>query len=117
MVDLGSMEDISGLDNAMKTDEPDLRWHRILNNDHEHIPLGLLMAWISALFCQDVNLHVFLVVVFTMMRFAYMYCIAYSVKSFRTASVGLGNICVWLMCFNGLAGSYLRGLGDMEGSG
>lgn len=117
MVDLGSMEDIAEMDNVVKTDDPDLRWHKILMNDHEHIPLGLLMAWISALFYQDVNLHIFLVLVFTLSRLIHTYCLAFSVKSFRTTSVATGHICVWLMCLNGLAGSYLRGLGDMEGSG
>ena len=52
------------------------RWARIVSNDMENIPLGLIAAWGSLLCCANPQAHVVLILLFTLARIGHTVCYA-----------------------------------------
>ena len=47
----------------------ELRWTRIVANDLENIPIGLIASWGSLLCCSNYNTHAYLVIGFAIFRY------------------------------------------------
>lgn len=86
--------------------EAEARWNRIVMNDVENIPMGLIAAWGSLMCNANPTAHVVLVVIFTLARLGHTISYAKAKQPARAlcwmtalgASVGL--------CVNGLLGLF-----------
>ena len=86
----------------------DRRWQRIVMNDLENIPIGLIVAWTSANIAFSPILHSVLVLVFAISRTGHTIAYAYEKQPHR-AMFWMGGIAsLLLMSLNGLIGALLR---------
>lgn len=74
-------------------------WTRIVANDLENIPVGLVAAWASALLTKsgNLNLHLAGVIMLGVGRLGHTYCYAYQLGRPRTASYAIGVVGTLLM--------------------
>ncbi|KAJ3225590.1 hypothetical protein HK099_006530 [Clydaea vesicula] len=63
--------------------EDDIRWQRIVHNDVENLPIGLIVAWTSAIFCYSEVLHLLALSVFTISRILWTFAYAYKLQPHR----------------------------------
>ena len=82
------------------------RWVRIVSNDLENIPLGLIICW-GSLFClYSANLHSIFVIVFAVSRCFHTLSYAYSMQPHRAIAYFFGVAAVFGLVINGLLGSF-----------
>lgn len=77
----------------------DKRWRRIVANDLENIPIGLIVLWSAAMATSakgsDGGVGVIvLTILFTISRFAYTYCFVTALQPWRTVAWTAGVLCV-----------------------
>ena len=83
---------------SLRRQEADVRWQRIVLNDLESIPLGLLFSWISLFSSYSSNVHNILVVTYAVSRILHTFSYANSLQPHRAigwfggvlATIGLG---------------------------
>uniref|UniRef100_A0A6B2LPW7 Microsomal glutathione S-transferase 1 n=1 Tax=Arcella intermedia TaxID=1963864 RepID=A0A6B2LPW7_9EUKA len=88
--------------------EADVRWQRIVQNDLENLPLGLIVAWGSLFSCYSPRAHSFLVGLFCASRIGHTYCYAHAMQPHRSVMYVLGMMSTVGMGLNGLLGLYKK---------
>lgn len=89
------------------------RWNRIIANDLENIPIGLVTAWASLLATAAsqrqacATAHNVCVLAFLVGRVGHTYCYAHKLQPARTYAWTLGLLGVMAMAFNCFAASIL----------
>ncbi|KAJ3140037.1 hypothetical protein HK101_003588 [Irineochytrium annulatum] len=84
----------------------DIRWDRIVRNDIENIPLGLIVASAFSESAANPLVHVALVLTFALARTAHTYAYAHELQPHRARFWFLGWIAVTGMVINGVAGTF-----------
>ncbi|KAJ3231947.1 hypothetical protein HDU78_007425 [Chytriomyces hyalinus] len=82
----------------------DLRWQRIVMNDLENIPIGLIIAWSSLLSAYSPKAHSVLVISFAAFRIFHTYSYAKALQPHRAIGWIGGITTASLMALNGLVG-------------
>lgn len=88
--------------------ETDMRWQRIVLNDLENIPLGLIVAWASVFSPLSEWTHVSLVASFTLARVFHTYAYANGLQPHRALLWTAGILSVLGMGLNGTLGVFLN---------
>ena len=84
-----------------------LRWIRLVSNDTENIPMGLIAAW-GSLFCAySQPWHVGLLLAFTVARVGHTFAYANAKQPHRVFAYMVGVLATLGMCANGVAGALL----------
>lgn len=89
----------------LTTQEKYHRWNRLVLNDFENIPFGLILAWSSYLAQGDATAQVVGLGLFTVGRYAHSVCYAYRLMPWRSYAFALG-----------LAGSFTLGINAVYGA-
>jgi glutathione S-transferase len=87
--------------------EAEQRWQRIVQNDLENIPIGLLITFAS-LIAADYSspiTHIVFVCIFTVSRILHTFSYAYGKQPWRSLSWMFGVIAMFGMVINGLVGA------------
>lgn len=99
MVDEADMEHSDALVQARLVDT---RWRRIVQNDVETLPLGVIMFVASILVGGKNTLNIICMGIFTLMRVIYTIAYAYEMQPLRTFTWAIAHICVFIGVLNGL---------------
>ncbi|KAI8829192.1 hypothetical protein BJ741DRAFT_623743 [Chytriomyces cf. hyalinus JEL632] len=101
-----------GLTSAASTDVSnqsekmrELRWQRIIMNDLENIPLGLIIAWSSLVTPKSPLVHTVSVVTFAVMRIFHTITYARSLQPHRTIVWMLALVATLVLAVNGVVGA------------
>jgi glutathione S-transferase len=87
--------------------EIEARWIRLVSNDTENIPMGLIAAW-GSLFCAySQPWHVGLLLAFTVARVGHTFAYANAKQPHRVFAYMVGVLATLGMCANGVAGALL----------
>ncbi|KAJ3029493.1 UNVERIFIED_CONTAM: hypothetical protein HDU68_011984 [Siphonaria sp. JEL0065] len=86
----------------------DIRWQRIVLNDLENIPLGLIVAWSSSISCYSPLLHALLVSVFAGARISHTFFYAKEMQPHRGLAWGTGVGATIIMSLNGVLGLFVN---------
>jgi len=89
---------------ARKAVEEDIRWQRIVLNDIENIPLGLIVAWGSLLSARSPQLHSILLITFLISRVAHTISYANSKQPHRAIAWFGAVLSVLGLAINGVLG-------------
>uniref|UniRef100_A0A6B2LPA5 Microsomal glutathione S-transferase 1 n=1 Tax=Arcella intermedia TaxID=1963864 RepID=A0A6B2LPA5_9EUKA len=84
----------------------DVRWQRIVHNDLENIPLGIIVAWGSLLSCYSERAHVALAVAFCLARILHTWAYAQALQPHRAIFYTIGLVCTLSLALNGLLGFF-----------
>ncbi|OQS03854.1 hypothetical protein THRCLA_03858 [Thraustotheca clavata] len=84
----------------------DIRWQRILSNDVENIPLGLILAWGSTVAGGNPTVTVVATIAFTIARLSHTLAYANGKFNWRVASYGLGLFSALTLAGNSIAGAF-----------
>ncbi|KDO29127.1 hypothetical protein SPRG_06182 [Saprolegnia parasitica CBS 223.65] len=101
---LSSSEALSPKEVAAKIE--DLRWQRILANDVENIPLGLIMAWGAATTGGNASVTVAAITTFTAARFLHTIAYANGWLYPRVAGFAVGALSIFVLATNSIAGAF-----------
>ena len=91
-------------DRAMKAEADDVRWQRIVLNDLENIPLGLIVAWSSLLSPFSETVHSAAILLFTVGRTLHTYSYARMLQPARAIVWVLAILSTFVMAINGFLG-------------
>ncbi|KAJ3330759.1 hypothetical protein HDU76_004932 [Blyttiomyces sp. JEL0837] len=83
----------------------DLRWGRIVMNDLENIPIGLIVAWSSLLTPYSTSVHSGLALAFAASRIAHTIVYAKQLQPHRAIAWFGGWVCILGMSVNGVIGA------------
>ncbi|KAJ3232909.1 hypothetical protein HDU81_002596 [Chytriomyces hyalinus] len=83
----------------------ELRWQRIIMNDLENIPLGLIIAWSSLVTPKSPIVHTASVVTFAVMRILHTITYARSLQPHRSIVWMLALVATLVMAVNGVIGA------------
>ncbi|KAJ3245887.1 hypothetical protein HDU77_009192 [Chytriomyces hyalinus] len=83
----------------------ELRWQRIIMNDLENIPLGLIIAWSSLVTPKSPLVHTVSVVTFAVMRILHTITYARSLQPHRSIVWMLALVATLVMAVNGVVGA------------
>ncbi|KAJ3402514.1 hypothetical protein CcCBS67573_g03151 [Chytriomyces confervae] len=83
----------------------ELRWQRIIMNDLENIPLGLIIAWSSLVTPKSPLVHTVSVVTFAVMRILHTVTYARSLQPHRSIVWMLALVATLVMAVNGVVGA------------
>jgi len=86
---------------SKKAVEEDHRWQRLVLNDLENIPIGLIVAWSSLLSAYSPFLHAILVIAFAVGRVAHSYTYAKALQPHRAIFYFVGLLSTIGMALNG----------------
>ncbi|OQR85958.1 hypothetical protein ACHHYP_11143 [Achlya hypogyna] len=104
---LGSNESTSLLSASEKAAKiEDIRWQRILSNDVENIPLGLIIAYGAANSGGNATVTVVAIVAFTLARFLHTIAYANGWLYPRITGYGLGILSTFVLAGNAVAGAF-----------
>ncbi|KAJ3203425.1 hypothetical protein HDU67_010206 [Dinochytrium kinnereticum] len=84
----------------------EIRWQRIVLNDLENIPLGLIVAWATLLSPSSPMFHTMFVSLFALARITHTVVYAAQMQPHRAVAWALGWGAIFLMLANGLAGGF-----------
>lgn len=84
--------------------ETDIRWQRIVLNDLENIPLGLLVAWASLLSPFNSQVHNVCILAFTISRIGHTVVYALELQPHRAIFWFVAVVSVFCLGLNGVAG-------------
>ena len=71
------------------------RWRRIVANDTENLPIGLLVLWISWIISTNLDkIMSILMICFTVARILHTICFAFQLQPWRTLIWIVGVLCV-----------------------
>ncbi|ORY52885.1 hypothetical protein BCR33DRAFT_711305 [Rhizoclosmatium globosum] len=102
-----SAEGAEASEKELKARMADVRWQRIVSNDLENIPLGLIIAWTSLPTAWSPLLHALLVSLFAAARVGHTIAYAKALQPHRAATWAAGIVSVLGLCLNGVAGLVL----------
>ncbi len=91
---------------AAKAKEADIRWQRIVLNDIENIPMGLIVAIISISTRGNEWVNVVSLVVFTLSRLLHTYFYANAIQPHRALAYFGGVLSTLVMAINGVFGVF-----------
>lgn len=93
-------------DNAKlkKAREVDIRWQRIVGNDVECIPLGLIIAWASLLSPFSAKVHCGLIITFAVSRALHSLTYALELQPHRALCWMVSIFSIIFMAANGVGG-------------
>mmetsp|Transcript_19750 Transcript_19750/g.22409 ORF Transcript_19750/g.22409 Transcript_19750/m.22409 type:complete len:152 (-) Transcript_19750:206-661(-) len=86
--------------------EEDMRWQRIVQNDVENLPLGLVVMWGTLGYADDADAHIALALIWTVMRILHTVFYAIKIPFPRSIVYILGQISVLGMLINGCVGAF-----------
>merc|ERR1712083_10318 len=81
------------------------RWRRIVMNDLENIPLGLIILWASPICNTNTAVTAICSVMFMMARVAHTLLYAYSIQPFRSIAFGIASTSILAAAINLVIGS------------
>ncbi|KAF0717942.1 Aste57867_2004 [Aphanomyces stellatus] len=84
--------------------EEDVRWQRIVRNDLENIPMGLLVAWAAVNSGGSEVVNCAAIGAFTVARLFHTYAYAQALQPHRGYAWGLGTFSVLVLATNSLYG-------------
>ncbi|KAI8620895.1 hypothetical protein BC830DRAFT_1164165 [Chytriomyces sp. MP71] len=84
----------------------DIRWQRMVLNDLENIPLGLIVAWASLLSPYSPKLHAIFVSLFAAFRIVHTVSYANELQPHRAIGWGGALLCILGMATNGVLGVF-----------
>eukprot|EP00242_Pyramimonas_sp_CCMP2087_P014083 CAMPEP_0198213302 /NCGR_PEP_ID=MMETSP1445-20131203/28792_1 /TAXON_ID=36898 /ORGANISM="Pyramimonas sp., Strain CCMP2087" /LENGTH=259 /DNA_ID=CAMNT_0043887927 /DNA_START=105 /DNA_END=884 /DNA_ORIENTATION=+ len=87
--------------------ESQRRWARIVGNDLENIPIGLLCLWAALLTAKSPAVHVFCVATFVIARTIFSLFYHLKLQPHRTVAWTVGNLSIVSAMLNALAGALL----------
>eukprot|EP00996_Jenningsia_fusiforme_P004817 NODE_5686_length_649_cov_23.811667_g5299_i0.p1 GENE.NODE_5686_length_649_cov_23.811667_g5299_i0~~NODE_5686_length_649_cov_23.811667_g5299_i0.p1 ORF type:complete len:157 (+),score=32.40 NODE_5686_length_649_cov_23.811667_g5299_i0:70-540(+) len=93
-------------DKVTPEQETEMRWTRIVSNDLENIPLGLIIMWATMLTAKNSNVQIVLAGLFAISRFLHTISYAKSLQPHRALAWLGGTIAILGMLVNGLAGVF-----------
>jgi len=79
------------------------RWRRIVNNDMENIPLGLIILWAQVIVNANSATTSVVTILFTAARITHTVCYYYSIQPYRSVAFFVGLLAVFTAAFNMLA--------------
>jgi uncharacterized membrane protein YecN with MAPEG domain len=85
----------------------EIRWQRILGNDMECIPFGVIMAWVS-LWMGNPMITSITFGIFTAARITHTVAFAKGIFIPRTLAWQLSIVCTIVMAINGLVGAFSK---------
>ncbi|KAJ3359873.1 hypothetical protein HDU91_004779 [Kappamyces sp. JEL0680] len=88
-------------DKVMRLRQQDIRWQRIVLNDLENIPMGLVVAFVSILVGANATVTQASICVFTLARFFHTWAYANELQPHRAIGWGLGLASIFVMAANG----------------
>jgi len=97
---------IQAVDNNNTALEEDIRWQRIVANDLESLPFGMIVAVLSLLSAANKNAHIALYTIFVVSRVLHTIAYARAAQPWRTIWWTLGWLGVFGMGINGIIGLY-----------
>ncbi|OQS06161.1 hypothetical protein THRCLA_01782 [Thraustotheca clavata] len=88
-----------------KAKAEEIRWQRIVGNDMENLPFGVLLAWFSVLAGGNTSVTSAAYIIFTVVRVIHTLSFAYGIFWPRTTAWSIGILAVITMTINGIVGS------------
>ncbi|RHY29155.1 hypothetical protein DYB32_005383 [Aphanomyces invadans] len=82
------------------------RWNRIVGNDLENLPLGIMMAWVAIVAGGNGTVTSIAIILFTVSRIAHSIAFANAMFLPRTISFQVGALCTVALAINAVAGSF-----------
>eukprot|EP00300_Choanocystis_sp_HF-7_P036700 c52586_g1_i1.p1 GENE.c52586_g1_i1~~c52586_g1_i1.p1 ORF type:complete len:160 (+),score=36.96 c52586_g1_i1:44-481(+) len=82
------------------------RWNRIVMNDLENIPMGLIIIWASTLTAENATAHLILCITFCVGRYLHTVSYALGLQPWRSLSYFLGLLSVIAMLINDGIGTF-----------
>merc|ERR1711935_679069 len=82
---------------------------RLVMNDLENIPLGLIIAWMDALCFGSAGVHIFSVWLFCICRCVHSYAYINALPIHRSISWGIGLLATLILSFNSFSSVMLLG--------
>merc|ERR1719295_2059612 len=79
------------------------RWRRIVNNDMENIPLGLIILWAQVIVNANSATTSVVTILFTAARITHTVCYYYSIQPYRSIAFFVGLLSIFCAAFNMLA--------------
>jgi len=79
------------------------RWRRIVNNDMENIPIGLIILWAQVIVNANHATTSVVAVLFTVARICHTVCYYYSFQPYRSIAFFVGLLAIFTAAFNMLA--------------
>mmetsp|Transcript_42682 Transcript_42682/g.49048 ORF Transcript_42682/g.49048 Transcript_42682/m.49048 type:complete len:154 (-) Transcript_42682:1366-1827(-) len=86
--------------------ELDLRWQRIVGNDLENLPLGVIIAWATTFTNPNPTVQAVNIIAWTVFRFLHTITYAKKVQPWRAIAYTLGQVCVISMLVNGAIAAF-----------
>ena len=86
--------------------EKEMRWNRIVGNDLESLPFGLVTAWSACFACYSPVGHAVAVSLYVLSRYAHTLSYSYAKQPHRFLSYATSAGCIMFMGFNVLAGAF-----------
>jgi uncharacterized MAPEG superfamily protein len=93
---------------SLKRQEEDVRWQRIVLNDLESLPFGLLFSWISLFSSYSNKVHNIFVIAYTVGRILHTYSYAKSLQPHRALFWFVGIVSMLGLGINSVAGVLLN---------
>ncbi|KAI8851780.1 hypothetical protein BC829DRAFT_487842 [Chytridium lagenaria] len=84
----------------------EIRWSRIVMNDVENIPIGLIVAWATLLSPASAYLQSMIVYLFAISRVCHTIVYAGGMQPHRSITYIAGWVAITAMMANGIAGAY-----------
>ncbi|EQC37642.1 hypothetical protein SDRG_05234 [Saprolegnia diclina VS20] len=84
----------------------DIRWQRIVGNDLENLPFGIILAWTSILAGGNTSVTSVAYIIFTIVRVVHTLAFANHIFWPRTSAWTLGILSMLTMAINGIVGSF-----------
>lgn len=82
------------------------RWARIVANDAENLPYGLIIAWAGVLVAENSTTHAVSVYLFAFSRIAHTAAYMYALQPWRTIAWAVGVLSMWIMVINTAVGVF-----------
>lgn len=95
-----------GNQTALLAKDQESRWNRIVANDLENIPLGLIVCWAAVLVQANSTTHVILISLFAIGRIGHTVSYAYALQPYRTIFWAAATLSSIGMGINGVLGAF-----------
>jgi glutathione S-transferase len=89
---------------SLKRQEEDMRWQRIVLNDLESLPFGLMFSWISLFSSYSTKVHNIFVISYTIARVLHTYSYAKSLQPHRALCWMVGIVSMLGLGVNSVVG-------------
>lgn len=96
-------DDEKALDRLIKAKSAEMRAARLVMNDLENIPLGLIAAWMGVVCGGNPTVHVASLWCFCAGRFAHTYAYLYAKQPLRAIAWGMGFLATFVMAGNAVS--------------